>query len=168
MVINEVVPRLPSRPRIKPLTTIVLHSTAGASAESSIRVLRQRGLSYHAIGDRDGAIFKCVNLGRVAFHAGESKGPNGPNVNEYALGYSFANLNTGHDPYTKPAIQACSEWIFAILDAYPSVEYITTHRLISWRRKTDPRGFDFLEFCKQFPTLKPWRQSSKHPWSLMD
>jgi N-acetyl-anhydromuramyl-L-alanine amidase AmpD len=167
MVINEVVPRLPSRPRTKPLSTIVIHSTAGASAESSIRVLRQRGLSYHAIGDRDGAIFKCVNLSRVAFHAGESKGPNGMNVNEYSLGYSFANLNNGIDPYTRPQVEAFGEWVLAVIEAYPSIKYITSHRLISWKRKIDPRGFDFLEFCKQFPTLKPWRQSAKHPWSLL-
>lgn len=137
---------LTSRKRTKPVTTIVLHSTAGKSAESSISWLRQIGNSYHAIvADgtgrvSNGGIIKCVPDMRVAFHAGKSNGPDGPNVNDYSLGISFASMDDDKDFITEEqwyaAVERCAEWI----RAYPSIKWITTHKAVSPGRKWDPRG----------------------------
>lgn len=153
------------RARKGPITTIVLHGTAGSSASSSIAWLRKIKLSYHAViadendKEGDGVITKCVPDSRVAFHAGKSTGPNGPNVNGYSLGISFSNMETGTDRISsrqwESAVVRCAQWC----QAYPTILAITTHAIISPGRKFDPRGpvafwpstkpFPLREFCKQ-------------------
>lgn len=127
-----------SRPRREPCTTIVLHGTAGASGASSISWLRQIGLSYHYVIDRDGAITKCVPISRVAFHAGKSVGPNGPNVNDYSIGIAWANLENGQDPLTPKQMEAAKELIQTLARDDSGIRYLTRHKDISPGRKTDP------------------------------
>lgn len=155
---------LPHRARNGSVTTIVLHSTAGGSATGSISWLRKIGLSYHYIIERDGSRHKLVPASSVAFHAGKSIGPNGSNVNNYSIGISFANLNDGKEKITDAQIEAARQLVRELTAVYPSIEFITTHRLISWRRKTDPRRFDFVSFTAGLG-LKAWRQSEDHPWN---
>lgn len=104
--------------------------------------LKQRGLSYHYIIAKDGVITKCVPISGEAYHAGKSKGPEGQSVNHYSIGISFANLNNGTDPYTDAQKLACEDLIKLILKQIPGIEWLTTHRQISWPRKNDPLGFD--------------------------
>ena len=129
---------LPFRSRHAPITTIVLHATAGKSASSSIAWLRKIKLSYHYIIERDGTVFKCVPYSRVAFHAGKSLGPQGENVGEYSIGISFANMDDGSEPYTAEAVAACNALIAELSGAIPSLKWITRHKDISPGRKTDP------------------------------
>jgi N-acetylmuramoyl-L-alanine amidase len=128
---------LPSRTRHASTTTIVLHATDGKSAGSSISWLRQIGLSYHYIIERDGEIFKCVPISRVAFHAGRSVGPEGPNVNGYSIGIAFANYESGQEKITAEQIVACAELV-QDLSAGSWVSFLTTHYWVSPGRKTDP------------------------------
>lgn len=130
---------LASRSRSEICRVIVLHSTDGASAGSSISWLRKIGLSYHFVIERDGTITKCVPVSRVAFHAGKSLGPDGPNVNEYSIGIAFANFESKNEPITTRQIEAMYSLVAELKSAMPSLEYITTHRAISPGRKTDPR-----------------------------
>lgn len=141
--------RLANRKRTKPLTTAVLHATAGKSLTGAISTLIARGLSYHYIIDKNGKTVKCVSDEAVAFHAGKSVGPNGPNVNDYSIGISFVNDNSGNDPYTKEQIDACIELIEALKRKYPLLIYLTTHAIISPGRKTDPRGFPVKEVASE-------------------
>jgi N-acetylmuramoyl-L-alanine amidase len=156
MKIVSLLHRLACRKRTKPITTIVLHATAGGTAQGAIATLKARGLSYHAIvedgREQDGEINKCVPDGRVAYHAGKSVGPNGPNVNDYSLGASLVNLNDGKDPYSAKQVEAMLERCASWLRAYPTIKYITTHYWISPGRKSDPRnapGFDIHEFHRE-------------------
>ena len=155
---------LPHRSRKAKITTFVLHSTAGGSAVGSISWLKKIGLSYHYIIERDGSVHKLVPAGSVAFHAGKSVGPNGANVNNYSIGIAFANLNDGEEKVTPAQIASAKKLIRDLVAVYPSARWITTHRLISWRRKTDPRNFDFESFTAGLG-LEPWRQREEHPWS---
>jgi N-acetylmuramoyl-L-alanine amidase len=55
---------------------LVIHFTAGASAESSINWWRKpaaRGTSAHIVIDRDGTVFQCRPFNRTAAHAGSSR-----------------------------------------------------------------------------------------------
>lgn len=153
MIIRTLIAFLASRPRRKPLTTIVLHSTAGSTFGGALSTLRLKGYSYHAIiedqRDQDGEINKCVPDSRVAFHAGVSNGPDGPNVNDYSLGACFVNLNDGRDPVSKSQHEAMVERVVSWCTAYPSIKYLTTHYWIAPLRKSDPRncpGFDITTF----------------------
>lgn len=139
---------LVSRTRTKPITTIVLHATAGGSAASSIVWLQKIGLSYHYLIDRDGTTFKCVPTTRTAFHAGVSHGPSGANVNDYSIGIAFANRNDG-EITTAAQIAACRTLIADLTKAIPSLQFLTTHYAITVQpngqaRKTDPVGFNHL------------------------
>ena len=129
---------LASRARTQTCTTIVLHSTDGASATSSINWLRIIRLSYHYIIERDGTIYKCAPAERVALHAGKSNGPFGPNVNEYSIGISFANRESKKEMITVAQVNAVKELVKVLSDAYPTIKFLTRHRDISPGRKTDP------------------------------
>jgi len=156
MNISTLKQSLISRARKQPITTIVLHATAGSTAGGAISWLRQIDYSYHAIvedqREQDGEINKTVPDSRVAFHAGKSLGPSGPNVNNYSLGAAFVNLDNGKDPYSAKQIEAmlerCESWALA----YPTIKFITTHYWISPGRKFDPKnapGFNIYEFHRE-------------------
>lgn len=132
---------LASRARKEPCTTVVLHATAGSSMSGAIQTLIFRGLSYHYLIAKDGAVTKAVPYSRVAFHAGKSFGPGGDNVNRYSIGISFVNRNDGKDPYTREQVDACKALIATLQAAVPTLKWLTTHYAISPGRKTDPKAF---------------------------
>jgi len=137
---------LPSSPRKKAPTTLVIHATAGResrpdSAAGAIQTLRERGLSYNYVIAKDGTVYKCCALSRKAYHAGPSVGPDGRGVNTYSVGVSLVNANDGKDPYTGEQYAALLELAREIRGQHPSIEWLTTHALIAPKRKTDPLGF---------------------------
>ena len=73
---------------------IVMHYTAGYSAESAINTLTspKAKVSAHVVIDRDGTITQLVPFNRKAWHAGPSKfmGYNG--MNNYSIGFEFVNI----------------------------------------------------------------------------
>ena len=139
---------LASRPRTRPCTTVVLHATAGSSLSGALSALKARELSYHYLIEKDGTVTKCVPYQRVAFHAGDSVGPNGPGVNSYSVGISFVNLNDGNDPYTAKQWEAARNLVYDLKGVLP-LEWVTSHARISPGRKTDPRGFNLPMFARE-------------------
>lgn len=138
---------LASRPRKKPITTIVMHATAGANFAGAWSTLKLKGFGYHAIicDENDphaNQTIKCVPDSRTCAHAGVSVGPNGPSVNSYSLGCSFVNLNDGNDPYSEGQHQAAVERVTTWAIAYPTIQWLTTHYWVSPGRKTDPKGYN--------------------------
>jgi N-acetyl-anhydromuramyl-L-alanine amidase AmpD len=120
----------------------------------AVSTLRQKGFSYHYLiedgrNGHDGLIIKCCPAGNVAYHAGKSHGPDGVNVNLYSIGVSFINTNTGRDPYSPLQFESARELILALVDAYPSIKWLTTHYWVSPGRKFDPRGFDVMRLAKE-------------------
>lgn len=146
MTISNTPTWLNSRARTVSVTTIVFHATAGKSGASSISWLRQIGLSYHYVIERDGRITKAVPVSRVAFHAGKSVGPNGPNVNAYSIGIAFANLDDGKEAITPAQLTAAHWLVLQIVKELKDVRFVTTHKRISPGRKMDPRLFNASEF----------------------
>lgn len=141
MVISALKQWLASRARVRKTTTIVLHATAGSSVSGAVETLTGKGFSYHYLVDKSGAITKCVPTSRVAFHAGVSVGPEGPDVNPYSIGIAMVNLDDGRDPYPEAQAKAVQELVATLVAADPNIKWLTTHRQISWPRKVDPLGF---------------------------
>ncbi len=72
---------------------LVMHFTAGGSAESSIRHLTKPGakVSAHLVIGRDGAITQLVPFDRVAWHAGKSRWDGLVGMNKHAIGIELVN-----------------------------------------------------------------------------
>jgi N-acetylmuramoyl-L-alanine amidase len=135
---------------------LVLHATAGSDVEGAVETLRSRGLSYHYIVGKDGHVTKCVPITTVAFHAGESVGPEGRFANGYSVGVSFVNLNDGKDPYTEAQSSAALYLADQCRKMFPEMKWVTTHAIISPGRKTDPLGYGLDGFAEK-SGLKAWR-----------
>lgn len=82
---------------------VVIHFTAGATAQSSIESMRDNGLSAHLVVDRDGTIFQCRPFNLTCGHAGVSRWQD-PNTgvkygtaNAYAIGIEIANAGNDDD-----------------------------------------------------------------------
>lgn len=169
MTIKTLATWLASRARTHQPTTVVLHATAGGSATSSISWLRQIGLGYHYVIDRDGTVYKCVPTSRVAYHAGTSFGPQGSDVNGYSIGIAFANRNDG-EPYTPAQIESAKELVKQLAEAMPSLRWLTTHYAITLgkdgkSRKTDPRGFANMQTVAD-GKLELWKPSYAARYAL--
>ena len=156
MKIVRLDPWLKHSERKRPVSTIVLHHTAGGTAQSTIEHLARplTFASYHYIVDRDGTVYKCVPTTAKAWHCGVSNGPQGRDVNQYSIGIALANKGDGED---YPAVQVSSalELVGALIKADRHIRWITSHRLIT-KRKVDPANFAFKSFAQK-ATLMPWR-----------
>jgi len=72
---------------------LVIHYTAGASAESSVRHLTNRTskASAHLVIARDGNITQLVPFNRIAFHAGTSRWQGHIGMNRHSIGIELDN-----------------------------------------------------------------------------
>jgi hypothetical protein len=73
--------------------TLVVHFTAGRSAESSVRWLtdKRAKASAHVVIGEDGAITQLVPFNVVAWHAGTSKWKAREGLNRYSIGIELDN-----------------------------------------------------------------------------
>ena len=81
-----------SKGRIQP-EYLVMHYTAGASAESSIAWLTKKEAksSAHLVIARDGVVTQLVPFNRRAWHAGTSRWAGRSNLNSISIGIELAN-----------------------------------------------------------------------------
>jgi len=72
---------------------LVMHFTAGASAESSVRWLTDKHAkaSAHLVIGRDGSVTQLVPFNKQAWHAGRSLWANRVGLNSYAIGIELDN-----------------------------------------------------------------------------
>lgn len=85
--------------------TIVIHYTAGSSAESSVDTLTDPEVraSAHLVIGRDGSVTQLVPFNTIAWHAGESAWGDRTGLNKYSIGIELDNagrLNKNGDTYT--------------------------------------------------------------------
>ncbi len=75
------------------LDTIVIHYTAGSSAESSANYLCKEGLlaSAHIVIGREGEIYQMVPFNIVSWHAGKSQYAGREDLNKYSIGIELDN-----------------------------------------------------------------------------
>ncbi|MEM1114685.1 MAG: N-acetylmuramoyl-L-alanine amidase [Pseudomonadota bacterium] len=92
---GELVPYRASPNRGGALTPrfLVMHFTAGASAQSSIEHLcnRRSSAAAHLVIGRDGSITQLVPFNRVAWHAGRSRWQGISGLNQHSIGIELDN-----------------------------------------------------------------------------
>ena len=154
----RVLPRpLSTRTRDVRPTLVVLHATAGASAQSSIDHLRSVGLSYHYIiardsrdtartRDADGSapiIFQCVDPVHRAAHVGSTiPAPSGEGtINKCSIGISLANRQNG-EAYTPGQLTALNQLLAHLKRTHPSLRHLTNHALVQPWNRSDPLNID--------------------------
>jgi N-acetylmuramoyl-L-alanine amidase len=73
--------------------TIVIHYTAGPTAESAIDTFlnQENKASAHLVIERDGTITQLVPFNLIAWHAGESSYGNRIGMNQYSIGIEIVN-----------------------------------------------------------------------------
>lgn len=90
---------------------IVVHATAGASAESSLLYCERIGISCHYFIERDGTIYKTAEHDDVCFHAGKSNWGGYSGLNDFSVGIELANFGPMSADRKKPLNQNY-EWEF--------------------------------------------------------
>ena len=108
---------------------LIMHYTAGASAESSIRHLTKSGAkaSAHLVIGRDGSITQLVPFNRVAWHAGRSRWNGLGGLNQHSIGIELDNAG--------PLEGGTGSWRSWFGRTYPNDEVLTaTHKFESIER----------------------------------
>lgn len=127
--------------------TIVIHYTAGSSAESSVDTLTDPEVraSAHLVIARDGSVTQLVPFDTIAWHAGDSSWGDRRALNKYSIGIELDNagrLTRSGDRYTS--------WFGR---TYPEEEVIrATHRNEEdpsyWHRFTEAQITRTYDICK--------------------
>jgi N-acetyl-anhydromuramyl-L-alanine amidase AmpD len=79
---------------------IVVHYSAGYTAQSCHETLERRGLSVHATIERDGTIWREVSDDNRGIHAGYGRWAGQSNMNHHAFGFEIANMGPMDGPFT--------------------------------------------------------------------
>ena len=142
-----------ARPEGVPVSAIIVHADASATASASVRWIRDKvsKVSYHTLVDRDGSIYRFVEPVRRAWHCGVSEFAGVGDVNDYSLGLCLSNKNDGIEPYTELQYQVGAAVAADWMRSFPSItlERIVSHADIALPkgRKTDPGPlFDWDKF----------------------
>jgi hypothetical protein len=129
------------------IDTIIIHSSYDALGDDPYNVrglideYRQYGVAPHYLIDREGRIYQLVEDKNVAYHAGQSKVPDGrSNVNDFSLGIEL--MNTKKEKYTTEQYGALNEILDYLKGKY-KIKYVLGHNQISPGRKDDPWNFDW-------------------------
>lgn len=129
---------------------VVIHSTYNPlggdpySVSKAIDIYKSYSVSPHYIVARDGKVYRLVEEKNIAYHAGDSKTPDGrTNVNAFSIGIEVLTKETGDEP-TDAQYIALRALLSDIKSRY-SIKYILGHSDIAPGRKSDPWGFDWKE-----------------------
>jgi N-acetyl-anhydromuramyl-L-alanine amidase AmpD len=139
-------PNFDDRPDRLSVDTIVIHGTVLNSLDEVARHFAdpQNEVSAHYTIDRDGTIAVHVPEDKRAWHAGQSRMPDGREfVNDFSIGIELVNLNDGVDPFPDDQVRALRDLITTICARHP-IKHIVPHYACADPpgRKSDPRGFD--------------------------
>jgi N-acetylmuramoyl-L-alanine amidase len=139
------------RPAGAAVDILVLHYTGMRTAEEALDRLcdPEAKVSAHYTIDRDGCIYRHVDEGRRARHAGVSWWAGERDVNGRSIGIEL--VNPGHEfgyvPFPEAQIDALMELAHAILARHPvPANRVVGHSDVAPARKMDPGE------------LFPWRQ----------
>jgi N-acetyl-anhydromuramyl-L-alanine amidase AmpD len=129
------------------INTIIIHSSYNAldgekyDLEKLLEEYRQYGVAPHYLIDREGNIYQLVADKDIAYHAGESRTPDGKTgVNNFSLGIEL--MNTEKDSCASTQYSSLKKLLFFLKETY-SIKYVLGHNDIAPGRKTDPWNFDW-------------------------
>lgn len=129
------------------IDTVVIHSTYNAtggdpfSVSKILDIYKSYGVSPHYLVARDGMVYRLVEEKNIAYHAGDSKMPDGrTNVNAFSIGIEVI----GKDDGSPSEMQYASlNNLLADIKKRHDIEHILGHSDIAPGRKTDPWGFEW-------------------------
>lgn len=134
-------------PKERNINAIILHSSYNASGgdvynlEKIIGQYEQYGVGAHYLIDRNGKIYRLIKEESIAYHAGESKMPDGrKNVNDFSIGIEL--MGTEDSGFTGKQYDALNDLIADIKTRY-RIKDIVGHGDVAPKRKTDPWKFDW-------------------------
>lgn len=129
------------------IDTVVLHSSYNNqggdrySVEKVIDIWESYEVAPHYMIDRKGNIYRLVEDEDIAYHAGNSKMPDGrTDVNAFSIGIEI--LGDEDDGYTDAQYGAVNDLIDSLKRKH-GVKYVVGHADIAPGRKTDPWNFDW-------------------------
>lgn len=111
-VIDQLLPSGFYRDRTRNPWCIVLHYTAGYTAQQCYDILKKRNLGVHLCIDRDGTTYRFVNDGDRAWHVGYGSWCGMSELNNHSLGIEIVNFGwtdgiyvpkTGDSIYRNPS-----------------------------------------------------------------
>lgn len=139
-------PNYEARPASTVIDTVIVHATVINTLADVIKKFSDPSAkaSSHYTIDRDGTIACHVPEEKKAWHAGESRMPDGrTGVNAFSIGIELVNLNDGYDPYPESQILALKMLLASITRRHP-IRFILPHYEVAHPpgRKSDPKGLD--------------------------
>lgn len=122
--------------------TVVVHSSYNSlggdkyDTEKIIAIYKSYGVAAHYLIGREGDIRRLVKEDDIAYHAGESRMPDGrSNVNVFSIGIELVgDLESG---FTKEQYGALN-FLLADIKKRHEIKYVLGHEDIAPGRKTDP------------------------------
>lgn len=129
------------------IDTVVIHSTYNAlggdpfSVSKIIDIYKSYGVSPHYIVARDGTVYRLVDEKNIAYHAGDSKMPDGrSNVNAFSIGIEVIGKDDGSP---SDAQYDALKKLIADIETRYDIKHILGHSDIAPGRKSDPWGFSW-------------------------
>lgn len=132
--------------RVRPIDTLVIHSSPSSCAADLIDVFNRRKVGTHYVIDKDGAIIQCVGDQYRAWHAGQSywRKEGGPsatqeNLNANSIGIEICSPTLGQEPFFEKQIRSL-KWLSASLMWNYNIKpyQVVGHSDIASARKPDP------------------------------
>lgn len=129
------------------IDAIIIHSSYDAlgsnpySLDGLLKEYKSYGVAPHYLVDRKGKVYRLVADKNIAYHAGESKVPDGrKNVNDFSIGIEL--MNTKSDSCTREQYGSLVRLLGYLENKY-KIKYILGHNQIASGRKDDPWNFDW-------------------------
>jgi hypothetical protein len=146
-IINRLVSWGYEKAKSREIDTIIIHSTYNATGgdefdfEKIIGIYKSYGVAPHYIISREAKIYQLVSDENIAYHAGESRMPDGrTGVNNFSIGIEIINSKT-QGP-TDGQYEALKKLIKSLKSKY-QIKYLLGHADIASGRKDDPWKFDW-------------------------
>jgi N-acetylmuramoyl-L-alanine amidase len=131
------------RPDGAPIDFLILHYTGMRSAEAALQRMCDPAaeVSAHYAIDEDGTVWRLVEEGRRAWHAGRSFWAGVTDINSRSIGIEL--VNPGHEwgyrPFPEPQMAALEELCRGILARHPILpQRVLGHSDVAPQRKEDP------------------------------
>ena len=167
---SELSPNQDSRPDIKNISLLVIHSISlppdyfenryicdffmnklDISLNPYFKKIANLKVSAHLLIDREGGIIQFVSFNDRAWHAGVSSYKGLTNCNDFSIGIELVGSDT--TPYTNAQYESLIEVTQEIIKQYPLIDKnrILGHSDIAPSRKTDPGPyFDWERYTLNF------------------
>ena len=130
------------------IDTIIIHSSYNAVGSDPhdlddiiYKEYKPYGVSPHYIISREGKVYRLVDDKNIAYHAGESKMPDGrTGVNNFSIGIEI--VNTKSEKPSSSQYEALNSLIAYLKGKY-KIKYVLGHSDIAPGRKDDPWNVDW-------------------------